>query len=340
MKTLKALGLSTFALVVLALAPLGVADAQVKVTAATPSSTQQGTLSLDVVIAGSGFNNTAKVQFLVSGTTNPGGITVKKVAYHNSGEVVATIDVADTANIAKFDIVVMLSDGRKGKGTTLFAVQSKADACTGATATFVFSKGATNATKTLYLANETATCTRLLYSFADSYGHYASFRVVSSSSGQEGRVVTTDGGSLILVRFQIGNNMSIDPAKIVAETIFDPAQAGNVDVDSFELARMATSSSSPPSTRTAAVHVSRGFGTLRTSTSVFLHHRAGRHACTRSEPCSLRRREPITGFVRRAGIRMDRGSICLTPGIRRLVLTSAVLHLPRRCFPARIRRSS
>ena len=237
MNALKQLARSMAFLVLLAFSPIGTAATPIKVTTATPASTYQGTVGLDVVVNGSGFDNTAKVQFLVSGTTNPGGVVVKKVAFRNSGEVVATIDVADTANIANFDIVVMLSDGRKGKGTTLFAVQSKADACTGATATFVFSKGATNATKTLYLTNETATCTRLLYSFADSYGHYASFRVVSSSSGQEGRVVTTDGGSLILVRFPIGNNMSIDPTKIVTQTIFDPAQAGNVDVDSFELAQ-------------------------------------------------------------------------------------------------------
>ena len=113
------------ALVVLAFSPIGVAATPIKVTAATPASTYQGTVSLDVVVNGSGFDNTAKVQFLVSGTTNPGGVTVKKVVFRNSGEVVATIDVADTANIANFDIVVMLSDGRKGKGTTLFAVQSK-----------------------------------------------------------------------------------------------------------------------------------------------------------------------------------------------------------------------
>ena len=43
--------------------------AQVTVTAADPSSAVQGTVSLDVTVTGSGFNSTASVKFLVTGTT-------------------------------------------------------------------------------------------------------------------------------------------------------------------------------------------------------------------------------------------------------------------------------
>jgi len=43
-----------------------------------PHRAVQGTISLDVVVSGAGFDNTAKVQYFVSGTTNPGGITIKK----------------------------------------------------------------------------------------------------------------------------------------------------------------------------------------------------------------------------------------------------------------------
>lgn len=49
------------------LAPIGAALAQVKVTAAMPASAVQGTVSLDVVVSGSGFDNSAKVQYFVSG---------------------------------------------------------------------------------------------------------------------------------------------------------------------------------------------------------------------------------------------------------------------------------
>lgn len=111
---------------VAALLPIGLLHAQtVEVTAADPSAAAQGTLSLDVTISGKGFDKTAQVKFFVTGTTNPGGITVKNVTVSSARKLVATIDVADTAIIDKFDIEVSLSSGRKGKGTTLFTVQPK-----------------------------------------------------------------------------------------------------------------------------------------------------------------------------------------------------------------------
>jgi hypothetical protein len=111
-------------LLALWLAPFGAAYAQVKVTAATPSSTYQGT-SLDVVVSGSGFDRTAKAQYFVSGSTNPGGISVTNVKFIDSTSLITTIAVSDTATLANFDIQVTLESGRKGKGTTLFAVKAK-----------------------------------------------------------------------------------------------------------------------------------------------------------------------------------------------------------------------
>lgn len=125
MNAWKRIILSLLSLFALGLAPIGAVVAQVKVTAATPSSAYQGTIALDVVVSGSGFDNSAKVQYFVSGTTNPGGITVGKVVFRSSRELVTTIDVADTALLASFDIQVTLSSGRKGKGTTLFSVNAK-----------------------------------------------------------------------------------------------------------------------------------------------------------------------------------------------------------------------
>jgi len=125
MNAWKQFTLACLSLLVLGLAPIGAALAQVKVTAATPSSAYQGTTSLDVVVSGSGFDNSAKVQYFVSGTTNPGGIAVRRVVFRNSKELVTTIDVADTADLASFDIQVTLASGRKGKGTTLFTVTAK-----------------------------------------------------------------------------------------------------------------------------------------------------------------------------------------------------------------------
>jgi hypothetical protein len=110
----------------LGLAPFGAALAQrVTVTAATPSVAYQGTISLDVVVNGSGFDRSARVQYFVSGTTNPGGIVVRGVAYRSSTELVTTIEVAENALLSSFDIEVTLDSGRKGKGTTLLSVKAK-----------------------------------------------------------------------------------------------------------------------------------------------------------------------------------------------------------------------
>ena len=215
MKVLRQLTLSILSLFLLVLAPIGAAWAQVKVTAATPSSTYQGTVSLDVVVNGNGFDNTAKVQFLVSGTTNPGGVTVKKVVFHNSGEVVATIDVADTANIAKFDIVVALDSGRKGKGTTLFAVQSKtSDPCAVAGLefpAFVYVKGS-GTTQQVFVADSTGTCSRPLFMVTDGYsaGPSLSFSYPLTGSTDRGRVVWFEGTQVVGGDFTVsGTNVTL-----------------------------------------------------------------------------------------------------------------------------------
>ena len=124
MSTWKRITLAFLSLLLIWLAPVGAAFAQVKVTAATPASGYQGT-SLEVVVSGSGFDRTAKAQYFVSGTTNPGGIVVTKVTFRSSSELVTTIAVDETADLASFDIVVTLDSGRKGKGTTLFSVKPK-----------------------------------------------------------------------------------------------------------------------------------------------------------------------------------------------------------------------
>jgi len=125
MNSWKRIVLACVSLLALWVAPTGVASAQVRVTAATPASAYQGTLALEVVVTGSGFNPSANVQYFVSGTTNPGGITVRNVRFTSSSELVTTIDVAADAVMAYYDIQVTLDSGRKGKGTTLFSVRSR-----------------------------------------------------------------------------------------------------------------------------------------------------------------------------------------------------------------------
>jgi hypothetical protein len=102
----------------------------IKVTSAVPNVTDQGTVGLVVTIGGENFGKSAKVNFYVTGTTNPGGIAVRNVNYKNPQTLEATIDVApDAQTDLKFDIQVM-SNGRTGKGTELFKVV-KPTGCTG-----------------------------------------------------------------------------------------------------------------------------------------------------------------------------------------------------------------
>lgn len=178
MNACRKLPLAMLSLIVLTFAPIGEASAQVKVTAADPASTIQGTVSLDITVSGSGFDGTAKAKFLVAGTTDTGGITVRKTVVKGSKQLVATIDVADAAAVSKFDIEVTLDSGRKGKGTTLFAVQAKVaaiDPCLGANArgfpSFVFTRQTTTnggSTWGILVADAEGKCERLVGSVATS----------------------------------------------------------------------------------------------------------------------------------------------------------------------------
>jgi len=98
---------------------------QIQVTAAAPAAAAQGTINLNVKVTGKGFKNGAKAKWLITGTTDPGGVQVNSTTFVNSGELTANITVSDTAVIANFDITVTNSDGRGGKGTELFAVTPK-----------------------------------------------------------------------------------------------------------------------------------------------------------------------------------------------------------------------
>lgn len=228
MKTLKKIPLFFAALVALTLGPIGLAHAQVKVTSADPAETSQGTASLDVEISGSGFDATATVQFLVTGTTNPGGITVRKVVVRGSKKLVATIDVADTAVIDKFDVQVALSDGRKGKGTTLFAVVAKVtgDAC--ATPgldfpAFIYWKDGGNQTIDYFVADSTGACSRRVLSGVR--GQLARFSYPVAGTTNVGRIAyrdrdLADNYTIQGVDFDVaGTNITVGPRYTISTAV-------------------------------------------------------------------------------------------------------------------------
>jgi hypothetical protein len=101
------------------------ATAQIQVDSTNPSAAPQGTINLDVTISGNGFKKGAKAQWFVTGTTNPGGVTVNSTTFKGSTQLTANITVATDAAINGFDILVTNTDGRTGKGTDKFAVTQK-----------------------------------------------------------------------------------------------------------------------------------------------------------------------------------------------------------------------
>ena len=104
------------------------AQGALQVTAADPASAAQGTVNLNVKVTGKGFKKGAQAKWLKTGTDDEGGVSVNSTTFVSSTELTANITVADNAAISAFDIKVVNSDGRGGKGTELFSVTSNAAA--------------------------------------------------------------------------------------------------------------------------------------------------------------------------------------------------------------------
>jgi hypothetical protein len=264
MKGYQNLAVSVVSLLVCALAPAGFAYAQqVSVTAADPSAAEQGTISLDVAVSGSGFNSSASVKFLVTGTTDTGGITVKKVVVNSAKKLTATIDVAETAVVNKFDIEVALSNGRKGKGTTLFTVQAKGtgkptlppppplppnQTCAGAPGAFpafayvknryvtVKKGGGTQAFNgsDIHITNSTASCSIVIYQGTkdSSPGD-----LVYRQNGTEGRIVWTQGTDIRLLKFNVVNGTVVEPLPLTSSTVYVLNYTSPSSIQGMDLSR-------------------------------------------------------------------------------------------------------
>ncbi|MFN7997033.1 MAG: FG-GAP and VCBS repeat-containing protein [Bryobacteraceae bacterium] len=103
---------------------LPVTAQNVQVSSALPSQTTQGTVNLDVTVAGNGFKQGAQAQWFVSGSINPGGVTVNSTTFVSSSQLTANITVSTTATISSYDISVTNKNGSSGKGTGLFSVNA------------------------------------------------------------------------------------------------------------------------------------------------------------------------------------------------------------------------
>lgn len=91
------------------------------VTSATPSVAPQDT-TLDVQIAGTGFDAGSQATFELQGATDP-RVHVNKTRYVKSTQVIANLTIARDAIVSAYDVVVTTTSGKKGIGTEAFAIQ-------------------------------------------------------------------------------------------------------------------------------------------------------------------------------------------------------------------------
>lgn len=101
--------------------PLAAADPEV--TGADPPSAEQGTVNLDVEIAGQGFIKGAAARFFLidDGVVD---VVVHRTSFKGSKRLIANIDVVEAARLGDYTIEVR-QNGGVGKGTGLFKVLEK-----------------------------------------------------------------------------------------------------------------------------------------------------------------------------------------------------------------------
>jgi hypothetical protein len=91
------------------------------VSAANPASARQGTVTLDVQISGSGFDQGSVASWQLNGVTYP-KIAVNNTKFVSSTSLTANITIALDAATVTYDIAVVTRTGKKGIGAELFTV--------------------------------------------------------------------------------------------------------------------------------------------------------------------------------------------------------------------------
>ena len=91
------------------------------VTRTSPDSAKQGQ-TVDVHVIGTGFSAGAVATWQLHGIANPAKVKTNSTNVLSSTELVANITIADTADVAEWDVQVALVGGKKGIGSELFKV--------------------------------------------------------------------------------------------------------------------------------------------------------------------------------------------------------------------------
>lgn len=106
-------------------ADFAVASGDPVVTSTNPAATLRDT-TLDVHVLGSGFDRGSKVEFAIGGVVEP-KLKINSIKFVKSSDLLANVTVAADAPVARYDVIVTASTGKKGIGTERFAVLSMID---------------------------------------------------------------------------------------------------------------------------------------------------------------------------------------------------------------------
>jgi len=94
------------------------------VTLTTPNTSPQDT-TIDVRVFGTGFTSGAAASWRLNGVEHPNKVRTNSTTVLSSTELIANITISDSADVASWDVQVMLVGGKKGIGTELFEITSK-----------------------------------------------------------------------------------------------------------------------------------------------------------------------------------------------------------------------
>jgi len=102
------------------------APAGPSVSSAVPDNAPQDT-TLDVRVLGSGYDQGSRVDLALAGTLDSVNVHTNSTRFVASTELVANVTISRNATLAKYDVVVSTSKGKKGIGTELFLIRAVND---------------------------------------------------------------------------------------------------------------------------------------------------------------------------------------------------------------------
>jgi probable HAF family extracellular repeat protein len=96
------------------------------VSAVAPDNAPQDT-TLDIQVLGSGYDQGSRVDLALGGTPDPVKVHTNSTRYVTSTQLIANITISLDATLARYDVMVTTSSGKKGIGTERFLVRAVYD---------------------------------------------------------------------------------------------------------------------------------------------------------------------------------------------------------------------